>query len=183
MSIQASVFIAQSLDGFIARKDGSIDWLNAQNAAVPPGEDCGYRAFIETIDVLIMGRNTFDHVLAFDPWPYDDLEIVVLSHRPLSLPEGFRGKVGATAEPPRALLERLAQRGARRVYVDGGATIQAFLAEGLIDDLTLTTVPVLLGEGRPLFGPLARDVRLSLVASKAFPFGFVQSTYRLLTGP
>ncbi|QDF98414.1 deaminase [Azoarcus sp. DD4] len=179
MTLTASVFIATSLDGYISRADGAIDWLEAANAVVPPGEDCGYAAFMDTVDVLVMGRNTFELVLGFPEWPYGDKRLIVLTSRPLALPATLPSTVSVSNETPAALTARLAGEGVRRIYVDGGITIQRFLAAGLIADLTVTTIPVLLGSGRRLFGALDADVALELVASRAYPFGFVQSTYRV----
>ncbi|UCV09316.1 dihydrofolate reductase family protein [Dechloromonas denitrificans] len=179
MSAKASVFIATSLDGFIARADGSIDWLDAANALVPSGEDCGYSAFMETVDVLVMGKNTFATVSSFSAWPYADKKVVVLSSKPLQLPLELSDKVSTSAESPAVLLERLSAAGAKRLYVDGGITIQRFLAAGLIDDITITLIPVLLGQGRPLFGPMKNDVPLVHVATRTFEFGFVQLQYRV----
>ncbi|WP_428827323.1 dihydrofolate reductase family protein [Azonexus sp. IMCC34842] len=179
MSAKASVFIATSLDGFIARADGSIDWLDAANTLVPSGEDCGYSAFMETVDVLVMGKNTFATVSSFGAWPYADKKVVVLSSKPLQVPVELSGKVSTSAESPAVLLERLSAAGAKRLYVDGGMTIQRFLAAGLIDDITITLIPVLLGHGRPLFGPMKNDVPLVHVATKTFEFGFVQLQYRV----
>lgn len=182
MTLTASVFIATSLDGYISRADGAIDWLEAANASVPPGEDCGYAEFMGAVDVLVMGRNTFELVLGFPEWPYGDKRLIVLTSRPLALPPTLPPTVSVSNETPAALTARLAGEGVRRIYVDGGITIQRFLAAGLIDDLTVTTVPVLLGSGRRLFGALAADVALELVASRAYPFGFVQSSYRVRRG-
>lgn len=180
MSAKASVFVATSLDGFIARPDGSIDWLNEANAVVPRGEDCGYAEFIESVDVLVMGRNTFETVLTFDEWPYGDTRVVVLSSRPLSIPAMLPATVSASSESPNMLVERLAAEGARHLYVDGGITIQRFLAAGLIDDITITLIPVLLGRGRPLFGPMENDITLAHAATRTFDFGFVQVKYRVV---
>lgn len=177
MAIRASVFIATSLDGFISRKDGSIDWLNEANTTIPPGEDCGYKAFADSVDVLVTGRHTFDLVRTFDPWPYGDKRVVVLSSRPVEIPAELTKTVSCSSEAPGALMRRLEAEGATHLYVDGGITIQRFLAAGLIDELTITLIPVLLGEGRPLFGKLDKDVRLTLLRSKAYDFGFVQVTY------
>ena len=180
MTVKASVFIATSLDGYISRLDGSIDWLNEANAAVPPGEDCGYAQFMSTVDIIVMGRHTFEQVLTFDPWPFDGKRLVVLSSRPLAIPSQLASSVSASSESPAALIGRLSSEGGRtHLYIDGGKTIQGFLQAGLVDDITVTTIPVLLGAGRPLFGVLPRDMKLSLVSSKAYPFGFVQSTYRV----
>jgi dihydrofolate reductase len=182
MHPRCSVFIATSLDGFIARADGSIDWLEAANASVPAGEDCGYGAFIATVDALVMGRKTFESVLAFDPWPYGDLPVVVQSRRTLDIPARLAATVSASAEAPTELAERLGAAGARHLYIDGGETIRRFLSAGLIDELTITTIPVLVGEGRPLFGLPVTDRPLELVASRAWPFGFVQNCYRVGKG-
>lgn len=176
MSVQVSVYIATSLDGFIARKDGSLDWLGNPDAA--SGEDYGYRAFFDSIDVLVMGRHTFETVLGFGTWPYADKRVIVLSSRPVDFPPGMPDNVSCSSEPPAALAQRLEDEGARHLYVDGGITIQRFMAAGLIDDMTITRIPVLLGEGIPLFGPTGGDVPLKHVATRAFENGYVQSTYR-----
>lgn len=175
---QGSVFIATSLDGYIARADGRIDWLEAANAAVPPGEDCGYAAFIATIDALVMGRNTFDLARTFPAWPYGDLPVYVWTRRPG--PPDAPATVRFTSDAPADLVMALGAAGHRRLYVDGGLTIQAFLRAGLIDDLTVTTIPVLLGAGKPLFGALDGDVALRHVATHAYPFGFVQTRYEVV---
>jgi dihydrofolate reductase len=182
VSLTVAVFIATSLDGFIARPDGRIDWLEAANATVPPGEDCGYAAFMASVDCLVMGRNTFEQVLQFAEWPYGDRRVIVLSSRPVSLPAPLRPTVSVSAETPAQLCRRLGAEGLRNIYVDGGKTIQGFLAAGLIDRMTITTLPILLGSGRPLFGALPADLKLTLLTSRSFPFGFVQSTYRLQAG-
>ena len=182
MTAQCSVFIATSLDGFIARRDGSIDWLEQTGAATPPGEDFGYARFMATVDALVMGRHSFEQVLTFDEWPYGATPVVVLSHSLHRLPAGVPATVSVSQEPPPDLVARLSAAGARRLYVDGGRTIQGFLAAGLIDDLTITVIPVLLGDGIPLFGPLPADVPLAHVASKAYDCGFVQHTYRVRKG-
>lgn len=180
MPITASVFIATSLDGFIAKPDGSIDWLMEANERVPAGEDCGYAQFMADIDVLVMGRNTFEQVCTFDPWPYSNHKVVVLSSNKVNIPPHLENSVTTSSEDPAQLLKQLETQGFKRVYVDGGKTIQSFLALGLITNLTITTIPILLGTGRPLFGPLSRNVALRLIQSKAFEFGFVQNTYEVL---
>jgi len=179
MNARCSVFIATSLDGYIARGNGSIDWLDKVHATVPKGEDCGYAAFFSTVDALVMGRNTFEQALSFPEWPCGTKPVVVLSNRLRELPVQAPPGVRLTNERPAALVRSLAGQGLRHLYIDGGRTIQAFLADGLIDEMTVTVIPVLLGEGRPLFGQLPKDISLQLLASKAFPFGFVQSRYRL----
>jgi dihydrofolate reductase len=177
MNIRASVYIATSLDGFIARRDGSIDWLNEAHALVPKGEDCGFQAFMDSVDALIMGRKTYEQVLSFGEWPYGQTTVVVLSHNPISIPSHLPDTVTHSSESPHALLERLAAEGVQHVYVDGGSTIQGFLAESLIDEITITRIPVVLGDGIPLFAPTEKDIKLTHVSTTAYDFGFVQTTY------
>ncbi|HSR33686.1 MAG TPA: dihydrofolate reductase family protein [Anaerolineae bacterium] len=177
MSTKVSVYIATSLDGFIARNDGGIDWLNEANATVPEGEDCGFQAFMDSVDALIMGRKTYEQVWSFGEWPYGRTPVVVLSRNPISFPPGVPATVTHSSEPPRDLLERLSKEGAEHVYVDGGTTIQGFLSESLIDEITVTVIPIILGDGIPLFGSIGREISLTHVHTTAFDFGFVQTTY------
>ncbi len=182
MPIRSSVFIATSLDGFIAREDGDLDWLDAASGAVPAGEDCGYAAFMESVDVLVMGRNTFEKVLSFDAWPYEK-PVVVLSRSRIEIPGALRGTVSASSESPVDLVMRLSGEGVEHLYIDGGSVIQSFLNAGLIDTLIITVIPVLLGSGLRLFGPLERDLPLKHVATKPYDFGFVQHEYSLTREP
>lgn len=179
---KCSVFIATSLDGFISRTDGSIDWLNKANAVVPEGEDCGYAQFLSTVDALVMGRNTFEQVLSFGEWPYGSTPVVVLSRQLKSLPGNVPATVSVSADDPAKLVQSLSAKGQSHLYIDGGLTIQSFLAAGLIDEIIITTIPILLGGGKSLFGPLPGDVQLNHLSSKAFDFGFVQSKYRVARG-
>ena len=182
MTARASVFIATSLDGFIARLDGNIEWLNQANAAIPNGEDCGYKEFMDTVDVLVMGRNTFEHVLTFDEWPYGTKPVVVLSSKGVTIPVAISHIVSVSRETPNVLVQRLTLEVAKHLYVDGGLTIQSFMRAGLLSEFTITVLPVLLGTGRPLFGPLESDVALTHVSTKAYDFGFVQNRYRVTKG-
>jgi dihydrofolate reductase len=181
MTARCSVFIATSLDGFISRSDGRIDWLIKANAAVPPGEDRGYAKFFLTVDALVMGRNTFEQALSFAEWPYGSTPVFVLSHSQQKLPTQAPATVSLSREAPSLLVQQLSAKGFRHLYIDGGLTIQSFLAAGLIGEMTITVIPVLLGSGKPLFGPVENDVHLELVSSTAYEFGFVQSTYRVAT--
>lgn len=176
--ISAHVFIATSLDGFIARPDGDIGWLLQRD---DPSEDHGYGAFIADKDVIVMGRGSYEKVLDFDPWPYDR-PVLVLSKQLAGtpVPEALRAKVRFSDAAPAQAMAELEAQGVRRVYVDGGQLVQSFIRAGLVEDMVLTTVPVLIGAGRPLFGTLPRDQDLALVASRSFPSGLVQSTYRFL---
>jgi dihydrofolate reductase len=176
---KCSVFIATSLDGFISRADGSIDWLDEANTRVPKGEDCGYGEFIATVDALVMGRHTFELARTFGEWPYGQTPVFVLSSSMHSMPGGVPDTVRLSSEAPAALVARLSAQGMKHLYVDGGVTIQRFLSSALIDEITITRIPELIGSGRPLFGPLAQDVRLQHLSTRAFDFGFVQSKYRV----
>jgi dihydrofolate reductase len=173
------VFIAMSLDGFIAREDNDISWLMSSSAE---GEDHGYERFIASIDGVVMGRGTFEKVLTFDEWPYKK-PFVVLSRSlsQSSVPAALAGQVQVMAETPEQVFARTFRQGWKRAYIDGGQVIQSFLRAGLIDDLVVTCIPVLIGSGRPLFGRLPRDVRLDHLGTTAFRSGFVQSTYRVRT--
>jgi dihydrofolate reductase len=173
--VKASVFIATSLDGFIARADGSIDWLPTTGV-----EEHGYDAFIATVDALVMGRKTYETVLAFDSWPYGDKPVFVLSTKPLATaPPGVA--VEHMSGPPAEIVSQLAARGVRHIYVDGGITIQRFLQAGLIQRLIITRIPVLLGSGIPLFGPLPHDIVLRHVGTRQYASGLVQSEYVVAT--
>lgn len=170
-----SVFVGVSVDGFIARLNHDLDWLPEGG-----GEPHGYDAFLASVDALVIGRRTFEKVLTFTPWPYGSKRVVVLSHRPLDLSQVVGGKVEQGAGTPSDIVDRLARSGARNLYVDGGATIQGFLQAGLVERLIITRVPVLIGEGIPLFGPLPHDVKLHHLGTRQFPSGLVQSEYRVL---
>ena len=177
LGMKVSVYIATSLDGFIARSDGGLDWLDAANAIVPDGEDLGFQAFIDSVDALIMGRKTFEQVLSFGAWPYGRTPVVVLSRNSLSFPPSLPDTVTHASGPLPDLLKRLSDDGVEHVYVDGGTTIQGFLSEGLVDEITVTVIPVVLGGGIPLFGSLEHDINLTHLRTTAFDFGFVQTTY------
>ncbi len=179
MTPNCSVYIATSLDGYIARSDGAIDWLARANSTVTPGEDCGYAEFMSGVDALVMGRNTFELVATFAEWPYGSTPVVVLSKRLAKLPQGTPSTVVLSSRPPSELTAELSAKGLHHLYVDGGLTIQSFLTEGLIDEITVTTIPVLLGSGIPLFGFLPSDIWLEHISTRAFDSGFVQSKYRV----
>lgn len=172
--MQASVFVGTSLDGFMARTNGELDFL-------PPGggEPHGYDEFMDTVDALVIGRNTFDTVLAFDPWPYGNKPVFVLSTRPLP-PAPSGAVVEHLSGAPTEIVSLLAARGIRHIYVDGGITIQRFLQAGLIQRLVVTRVPVLIGTGIPLFGPLQSDIILSHIRTRQYTSGLVQSEYAIV---
>ena len=170
--MKVSVFVGTSVDGFIARPNGALDFL-------PPGggEPHGYNEFISTVDALVIGRNTFETVLAFPTWPYGDKRVVVLSRRPIDFSKVRGGVVEQMSGTPAGIVSKLAASGASHLYVDGGVTIQRFLRAGLVDRLTITHVPVLIGEGIPLFGALPGDVQLRHLRTQHYPSGLVQSEY------
>ncbi len=143
------------------------------------GEPHGYTEFIATVDVLVIGRNTFDKVLTFDKWPYDDLRVVVLSNRAIDTSAICGGRVEHMAGPPQEIASRLAASGAQHAYIDGGITVQQFLRAGLIQRLVITRVPVLVGEGIPLFGALPHDVKLRHVSTQTYASGLVKSEYAI----
>jgi dihydrofolate reductase len=175
--MKISVFVGTSVDGFIARPNGGLDFL-------PPGggEPHGYDAFIATVDTIVIGRKTFETVLAFPAWPYGTKRVVVLSSRPLDLSAVRDGVVEQMAGPPAEIVARLAATGAQHLYVDGGITVQRFLRAGLVQRLVVTRVPVLIGEGIPLFGPVPHDIPLRHVATRQYASGLVQSEYEV-AGP
>lgn len=177
----SSVYVATSLDGFIARKDGNIDWLNEANSVLPEGEDCGFFSFMNSVDALVMGRKTFEKVLSFGQWPYGDKPVIVLSRNKVNIPDNLSRTVTCSSESPRKLSERLSMTGAKRLYIDGGVTIQTFLQEGLINDLTITIIPIIIGDGISLFGEVKKDIKLKHIETIAYDFGFVQSTYEVET--
>jgi dihydrofolate reductase len=170
----ASVFVGASVDGFIARPNDDLDFL-------PPGggEPHGYNEFIASVDAIVIGRKTFEKVLTLGPWAYGDKRVVVLSSRPLDLSAAVGGTVEQMGGPPAEIVSQLAASGAHHLYIDGGITIQRFLRAGLIQRLIITRVPVLIGEGVPLFGTLPRDIRLRHIATRHYPSGLVQSEYEV----
>ncbi len=170
--MKASVFIATSLDGFIARQDGGLDWLPGDNV-----EPHGYDEFMASVDTVVIGRKTFETVLSFGGWAYGTKPVVVLSRslKELKLPPG--AVCDLMAGSPQEVVDELSRKGMSHLYIDGGVTIQGFLAAGLIQRLTITRIPVLLGSGIPLFGPLDRDIRFEHVATRSFASGMVQSEY------
>ena len=177
--MRATVYIATSVDSFIAREDGGIDWL-PDGGDEEGSEDYGYQEFIDSVDAIVMGRSTYELALSFSSWPYGEKPVVVLSSRHVEIPHAIARTVEAMSAAPREVVRRLAERGFGHLYVDGGRTIQGFLREGLIHQLILTKVPVLIGTGIPLFGPLPHDTGLRHLETRQFENGLVQSRYEVL---
>jgi dihydrofolate reductase len=173
--MKASVFVGTSVDGFIARRNGDFDFLPEGG-----GEPHGYDEFMASVDVLVIGRNTFDKVLTFETWPYGAKRVVVLSSRAIDVPRIVGAAIERMSGSPAEITDRLAASGASHAYIDGGITVQRFLRAGLIQRLIVTRVPVLIGDGIPLFGSLPHDLRLHHVLTKTYSSGLVKSEYEVL---
>jgi dihydrofolate reductase len=173
--MRASVFVGTSVDGFIARRNGDFDFLPEGG-----GEPHGYDEFMSSVDVLVIGRYTFEKVLTFEKWPYAEKRVVVLSSRTIDVSNVPGATIQHMSGSPAEITDRLAAGGARHAYIDGGTTVQRFLQARLIQRLIITRVPVLIGEGIPLFGWLPRDVQLHHVLTKTYPSGMVKSEYEVL---
>lgn len=172
--MNASVFVGMSLDGFIARSDGRFDFLHGDGGGGPHG----YDEFFATVDALVMGRNTYDVVRAFEKWPYGTKPVFVLSSRQIAAaPNG--AVVEHMSGAPAEIVAALGARGFKHLYVDGGVTVQRFMQAGLITRITITRVPVLIGSGISLFGALPGDVKLKHIVTREFS-GAVQSEYEVL---
>jgi dihydrofolate reductase len=172
----ASVFIGTSVDGFIARPNGDLDFLPEGG-----GEPHGYNEFMASVDALVIGRKTLETVLTYAEWPYGDKRVVILSTRPIDLSVVRGGNVEQMSGDPTEIVSKLAATGVHHLYVDGGITIQRFLRAGLIRRLIITRVPVLIGAGIPLFGSLPRDLLLRHVATQSYPSGLVKSEYEIIS--
>jgi dihydrofolate reductase len=172
-SFTGLVYIGTSVDGFIAREDGDLGWLMSRGEAAG---DAGYSDFSAAIDTMLIGRSTYEVVQSFGSWPYGGKHVVVLSR---TLDAGADDKISVVRDLDEAA-DRLGSLGAQRVYIDGGRTIQACLAAGWVDELTISRVPVLLGTGASLFGPLPGDVDLEHVRTDVLGGGMVQTTYRVV---
>lgn len=171
------MFIAQSLDGYIAKSDDDIAWLDSV-PELDDNFDFGYGELFASVDALVFGRRTYQKVTSFPEWPYGQKKIYVMSNSVESSSSEDRN-VSFSAESPGNLVRRLSDEGCRHLYIDGGRLIQSFLQEDLIDDLNISTIPVLLGGGISLFGLLANEVWLDLIESNAYPNGMVQTRYKL----
>jgi len=176
--MKASVFIAASVDGFIARLDNSLDWL--ENPRTRPGQDYGYQQFIQSIDAFLMGRGTFDVIRKLKDWSAPKLPTFILTHRPLRLPAGKFSHVERIQGAPAEVYRELESRGFQHIYVDGGQVISAFLSASLIDEMIFTRIPILLGRGIPLFSGLDYEIKLELLSAIDFSDGFTQNKFRVL---
>lgn len=182
--MKCSVYIATSVDGFIAKKDGSVDWLHsAGNPEAEMGDqaDMGFADFIASVDCMVMGRKCMEMIssmnLTPEQWPYGDTRIIVLSNTLKEAPDNVKGKVEMYSGDLNDLIAKLGNDGFMHAYIDGGTTIQAFINLGLINEMTITRAPVLLGEGVPLFGKINRDIKLEQTQAIAFANDFIQEKF------
>ncbi len=179
--MQASAFIAVSLDGYIARLDHAIDWLESSDS--DPNEDYGYGNFIKSVTSVVMGRKTFETISSFPEWPYHHQRSIVLTTTLEKVPESISDEIQLFNGNVEDLTELLETESEKRLYIDGSQAIQAFIKAGLLSDITITTLPILIGKGIPLFNsPLDHDVHLTHLETRAFQNGFVQTTY-LINSP
>lgn len=171
------IFIACSLDGFVAKEDDSLDWLMKYNT------DDAMKEFLEfsnRMDALVMGSGTFKKVLSFDTWPYE-MPVYVLSKTldDKDIPEAIKHKASISRFEPNELMEDLHSKGLKEIYVDGGKLAQSFIREGLVDHITISQIPILIGSGKALFGELDNDVSLELIESKEMKLGILQNHYQV----
>ena len=171
-----SVFMAISLDGFIARENGDTSWLHNPKYIFNKEEDYGFQEFMNSVDYLVMGRNTFDTVKGFSPWPYSK-KVIVLSNSLKEIPTGFEDKIELFGDEINVLIERFKTEGVQRIYVDGGKTIRFFFNQKLITDLTLNRIPIILSKGIPLFEGIGEEVELVHTETKTYPNNFVMTSY------
>ena len=182
--MKCSVYIATSVDGFIAKKDGNVDWLHtAGNLQADMGEnaDMGMGAYMASVDCLIMGRKCMQMISSFnltdEQWPYGETRIIVLSNTLKTAPDNVKDKVEMYAGDLNQLISKLESEGHQHAYIDGGTTIQAFINLQLINEMTITRAPVLLGEGIPLFAKTEKDIKLTKAHSITFANDFIQEQY------
>jgi dihydrofolate reductase len=172
--MKLSVFCGVSVDGFLARPNHALDFLDTGEQ-----EPHGFEEFYGSVDVLVFGRHTFEVVLSFGKWSYGQKQVIVLSSRPVDLSQVKGGQIEQMSGEPAKIVTQLKARGFKHAYIDGGITIQRFLEAGLIDRLVITRVPVIIGAGIPLFGPVPRDIKLRHVATHCYRGGLVQSEYEV----
>ncbi|MBY3790177.1 dihydrofolate reductase [Photobacterium carnosum] len=182
--MKCSVFIATSVDGFIAKKNGSVDWLQtAGNLNTDMGDqaDMGFNQYIASVDCIIMGRKCMEIIssmnLSPEQWPYGNTRIIVLSSTLTQAPDNLKDKIEMYAGDISALVTKLNDEGYQHAYIDGGMTIQAFINQQLINDITITRAPILLGSGISLFGETHCDIALQQTQAIVYPNDFIQVKY------
>jgi dihydrofolate reductase len=169
------VFIATSMDGYIADHQGNIEWLHS--IPNPDNDDMGYGAFMDEIDALLMGRNTFETICGFDvPWPYS-IPVFVLSHQLQEIPSDYQKHAQLVKGDLKEVLNTIHAQGYHNLYIDGGTTIQHFLNADLIDEMIITNIPILLGSGTPLFGELKEPLHFKCIQTKHYLNAIAQNHY------
>ncbi|MGC4096400.1 MAG: dihydrofolate reductase family protein [Nitrospira sp.] len=177
MKVKCSVYIAASVDGFIAKPGGDIEWLLRPEYAVATMKGLRYDDFISTVDAIVMGRHSFEKALSFNRWPYESMPVIVLSRKELAVPGYLKDTIRVLAGTPEQIVSRLESEGNSHLYIDGGITIQRFLDAKMIDEITITRIPILLGGGIPLFSSFGSEQPLRLIEAVASDNGFVQERY------
>jgi len=187
--MKCSVYIATSADGYIATTDGGVDWLHSAgdpNADMSKNPDMGFNRFIASVDCMIMGRKCMQAISSFnltdEQWPYPETKIYVLSHSIIKPPPNLTGKVEMYSGDITELMQQLEASGHKHAYIDGGATITAFINLQLINEMIITKAPVILGKGIPLFGEINTRVNLINSEAVAFPNDFIQIKYEVHYG-
>lgn len=168
------VYIATSLDGFIARKDGSLDWL--MEYPNPEKSDFGFVSFLDRIDGIIMGRKTFEAVLGFGEWPYTK-PVFVLTTSLKEIPAHLRNKAEICHGDLLTILAQLGKKGISNIYIDGGQTIQSFMKLDLIDELIISRIPIILGSGISLFKNIESEFKFKHISTDIFSNGVTKSQY------
>jgi dihydrofolate reductase len=184
--MKCSVFIATSADGYIATVDDGVGWLETAgktDADLGEQSDMGFNSFIASVDCMVMGRHCMEKLASFnltpEQWPYRDIRMVALSKTIKEVPENLGRKIEIYSGDIPALISELDSAGFEHAYIDGGATITSFLNEKLINEMTITQAPVLLGSGKPLFGKTNQQIKLENAQAIAFPNDFVQIKYEV----
>ncbi|MCB1144111.1 MAG: dihydrofolate reductase family protein [Leptospiraceae bacterium] len=176
MKPKVHVYLGVSLDGYIAGNEGDLSWLD--KIPPPPGEDFGFQKFLEGMDCLFMGRNTYEAIKDFPDWHYGSQKVYVLTSRPIDWKGVWKDRAETLDLSPEDLLKYAEEKGYNHIYLDGGMTIHRFLDAGLVDEMTLSILPILLGGGTLLFGTRKTGQIWTLVSSRSYSNGFVQSHYR-----
>ena len=169
---QISIYIAMSIDGYIARKNGGLDWLEYGHTG---DEDYGFKKFIDSVDALVLGRNTYEVVSGFDKWPYEGKKVIVLSNTLNEVRKEAKLFCGQLTD----LASMLHSEGVKRVWVDGGITVSKFLEAGLVDDITISVIAMVLGSGIPLFSIMNQEHKCRLISTQSYPSGLVQLKYEV----
>ncbi|WGV99231.1 dihydrofolate reductase family protein [Vibrio sp. YMD68] len=182
--MKCSVFIAASTDGYIAEENGGLDWLHTSgnpDADMSENFDMGFADYINSVDCMVIGRKSMETLSSFnltpEQWPYGDIKIYVLSSTLTQAPENVSDKVEVFSGDISSLARQLEKEGYKHAYIDGGLTITSFLNERLINEITITRVPVILGRGIPLFGKVQKAVQLREATAIVFPNDYIQTKY------